>query len=430
MPSVVSPVSFIPQSISFPLSLLSLMLSVVTPSLSLAQQSPIDPNWVQQPRLPDLPLMRNQPQLPDVLLFRVGQTLEHDSNIFRLPASSSRQADTYGVTTLGMKLDKRYGLQRVELDVNAQDYRYKNNAPLDFTAINYAAAWRWSLTPRLIGNVTGDRSEYIDNTSLVQSTGVVNHRTENSKRVDGEYEIGSAVRLLGGVFDRSVRNSVAVSAVSDITVAGGEVGAKYVFPSGNGWAYRYRKGNGEYAGLPVTTLPSRQFSDVEHELSFDWSSSGGTSVQGRVAHLARKRDETAGSEFSGVVGRVNVNWIVTGKTRIDAGVIREISSYQPSAIIPSYFVGGRIYISPVWNPTEKTAVRLRLDQGLRYYKGGLESGFSGRRDTLSQDGVSFEWEPRRNVKLMASVAYDKRRSNIQNIDYKANLLGLSALVTF
>ncbi len=430
MTPVARPAPVIQPSIPFSLCLLSLSMAVITPSPSLAQQNPIDPNWVQQPRLPELPPMSNQPPLPDTLQFRIGQTLEHDSNIFRLPVGLSRQADTYGVTTLGMKFDKRYGLQRIELDVNAQDYRYKNNSPLDFTAINYAAAWRWSLTPRFIGNVTADRREYIDNTSLVQSTGVVNRRTEEAKRVDGEYEIGSAVRLLGGVFERSVNNSAAVSALSDATVTGGEAGAKYVFLTGNTLAYRYRKGNGDYSGLPTTTVPSRHFSDVEHEFSFEWTPTGSTTVQGRVAHLERKRDASEGSEFSGVVGRVNANWTVTGKTRIEAGVIRDIASYQPNASIPSYYIGDRVYISPVWNLTEKTAIRLRFDQGVRYYKGSLEPGYAGRRDILSQGGLSYEWEPRRNLKLLASVAYDKRSSNIQNLDYKANLLGLSALLKF
>ena len=414
--------------IPFSLSLLALLLSAAMPSL--AQQSPIDPNWVQQPRLPDLPPMSNQPLLPDTLQFRLGQTLEHDSNVFRLPGSSPRQSDTYGVTTLGLKLDKRYGLQRIELDVSAQDYRYQHNTALDFTAINYVAAWRWSLTPRFTGNVTADRSEYIDNTSLVQSTGVVNHRTEAAKGIDGEYDLGSAVRLVGGVFDHSVNNSATAVSIANTTVTGGDVGVKYVFNTGNTLAYRYLKGNGEYNGLSASTLPSRNFSDVEHEFSFELRPSGSTSVQGRVSHLERKRDDSAVSEFSGVVGRVNANWVITGKSSLDVGVIREISSYQPSALIPSYFVGGRVYISPVWKPTEKTAVRLRLDEGVRYYKGSLEPGYAGRRDTLNQSGVSFEWEPRRNVKLAASLAYDKRSSNIQNLDYKANVLGLSALVRF
>ena len=430
MTLTISSMSFNQQSIPFSLSFLSLLLSVAMPSTSLAQQSPIDPNWVQQPRLPDLPPMSNQPPLPDKLQFRLGQSVEHDSNVFRLPDSASRQSDTYGVTNLGLTVDKRYGLQRVELDVGAQDYRYKKNTGLDFTAINYAAAWRWSLTPGFTGNVTADRREYLDNTSLVQSTGVVNRRTEEAKLLDAAYEIDGAWRLLGGVFNRSVNNSVAASAVADSRAAGGEAGVRYVFFPGNSLAYRYRKGNGEYSGLSATTVPSRNFSDSEHEFSFEWMPTGRTTVQGRVAHLERKRDDSAVSDFSGVVGRVNANWIVTGKTHIDVGVIRELSSYQPNALVPSYYEGERFYISPVWRSTEKTAVRLRLDQGVRRYKGVLDIGNDGRRDTLSQGGISFEWEPLRSIKLVASLAYDKRSSNIQSIDYKAHIWGLSALVKF
>jgi exopolysaccharide biosynthesis operon protein EpsL len=393
---------------------------------SFAQQSPIDPYWVQQPRLPDLPPLSNQPQLPDTLQFRVGQSVEHDSNIFRLSDSSNPTSDTYGVTTLGVKFDKRYSLQRIELEVNAQDYRYQDNSALDFTALNYAAAWRWNLTPKLTGNVTADRREYLDNTTLVESTGTVNRNTEAANRIDAEYQVGAAWRVLAGFFDRSVKNSAPFLQGSNSQISGGEAGAKYVFPSGNSLAYRYRQGNGEYRGLPVGALLSRNFTDTEHELSFEWLPARQTSVQGRVAHLERQRDGASANEFSGVVGRINLNWMITGKTRMEAGVISELASYQPSTA--SYYDGERLYISPVWKPTEKTAVRLRLDQGVRRYKGVV--GFEGRRDEVGQAGVSVEWEPQRFVKLIASLAQDKRTSNFAGLDYKANVIGVAALFNF
>ncbi len=408
----------------FPLSVLAMLLCLA--GTSFAQQSPIDPYWVQQPRLPDLPPLSQQSQLPDTLKFRVGQSVEHDSNIFRLPDSDSRQSDTYGVTTLGMKFDKRYSMQRIELDVYAQDYRYQHNTALDFTALNYAAAWRWNLTPRLTGNVTADRREYLDNTTLVPSTGSVNRRTDEANRIDAEYEVGAALRLLGGVFDRTIKNSAASIQEADTKVSGGEAGAKFVFRSGDFVAYRYRQGNGEYSGLPGSALPSRNFTDKEHELSFEWLPASSTSVQGRVAHLERKRDDASASELSGLVGRINLSWMITGKTRMDAGVIRELASYQPGT--SSYYDGERLYISPVWKPTEKTAVRLRLDQGVRHYKGVL--GYEGRRDEVGQAGVSVEWEPQRFVKLIASLAHDKRTSNFAGLDYKANVLGVAALLSF
>lgn len=422
--SLVTFKAFQTQLHPFPLTLLAMVLCLA--GNSFAQQSPIDPYWVQQPRLPDLPPLRYQSELPDVMQFRVGQSLEHDSNVFRVPETDSRKSDFYGVTTLGMKFDKRYNLQRIELDVNAQDYRYKRNSALDFTALNYAAAWRWSLTPRFTGNVTADRREYLDNTTLVQSTGSVNRRTDEANRVDAEYEVGAAWRLLGGLFDRTIKNSAALIQEADTQVSGAEAGAKYVFRSGDFVAYRYRHGNGEYSGLPASTWPSRNFTDKEHELSFEWLPARSTSVQGRVARLERQRDAAASSEFSGVVGRLNLNWMITGKTRMDAGVIRELASYQPGT--SSYYDGERLYISPVWKPTEKTAIRLRLDQGIRHYKGVV--GYEGRRDELGQAGVSVEWEPRRFVKLIASLSHDKRTSNFVGLDYKASVIGGTALFTF
>ncbi|MDB5964713.1 MAG: epsL, partial [Polaromonas sp.] len=87
----------------------------------------------------------------DTLQFRVGESLQRDSNVFRLSDQANTQAitgrseraDTIAITTLGAKFNKQYGLQRVELDADFEDYRYQRYSNLSFTAVNYAAAWRW-----------------------------------------------------------------------------------------------------------------------------------------------------------------------------------------------------------------------------------------------------------------------------------------------
>ncbi len=121
-----------------------------------------------------LPLLAQADGL-DTLQFRVGQSVEHDSNVFRLSDSANTQAqlgtaersDTVAVTTLGVKPDKSYSLQRFEFEATVDDYNYSRFSNLDFTAKNYAAAWRWSLTPRFRGNLSSDRREYVDNTADV-----------------------------------------------------------------------------------------------------------------------------------------------------------------------------------------------------------------------------------------------------------------------
>ena len=133
----------------------------------------------------------------DTFQFRAGQTWQYDSNLFRLSDAvdsqtllgSPSRSDQFGVTTVGAKIDKNYGLQRFELDVNASHHSYKNFSRLDFTAVNYAAAWRWSVTPAFYGSLTTDRREYTDNTADVQNQGQLNRKTDRSTLLEAEYAV-------------------------------------------------------------------------------------------------------------------------------------------------------------------------------------------------------------------------------------------------
>ncbi len=396
--------------------------------LVLFSLAPVLPALAQT--APELPPFSPPSDLPPTLQFRVGQSLVRDSNVFRSP-EATRRSDTYGVTTLGVKLDKRYSLQRIELDVYAQDYRYQDFSELDFTGLNYDAAWRWSVTPKLRGNLTADRREFVDNTAdvLVGPGGVgsVNRRTESSLGLDAEYELGAAWRLLGGAFQRDLENT-RNTAEADSTVTGAELGAGYVWRSGNTVAYRLREGDGKYRGQVGAGLP-QDFTDTEHEFRFQWTPTGQSTVQGRLAHLDREHTSAPDRDFSGLTGRVNANWVLTGKTQIDAGYIRELSSYQTTST--NYYEGDRLYISPVWKPTAKTALRLRFEEGSRNYKGApVGQVASGRRDKTSLASLSMEWEALRALTVAATVQSDRRTSNTAGADYRANSVGLSALFKF
>ena len=378
----------------------------------------------------------------DTLQFRVGETVEHDSNIFRLsdsltPADTqaligrSERSDTIMVTSAGVKFNKAYSLQRFELDAEFQNYRYSRNTRLNFNAANYAAAWRWSLTPRFHGNVTADRRQYVDNTSDAQIKGDVNRRTDLRTLADAEYEIGARWRALGGVFENKIKNSSPFALIPDTSVRGGEVGARYIFREADSVAYRYRVGKGNYSNQSASNLTqfATSFNDREHEFRVNWAPSGRVDVQGRLSHLSRSNSGAAGRDFSGYVGDVNANWTITGKTSLAGGFIKELNSFQTNDI--SYYDGYRVYVAPTYKPTEKTAVRVRYDQGTRNYKGSSQ-GFapSGRKDNIRLASVGFEYAPIRALTLAASLQRDQRTSNTVGADYKNNSLFLSALFKF
>lgn len=373
----------------------------------------------------------------DTLQFRVGHSVQTDSNVFRLSDSADAQAligradrsDTINITTLGFKLDKSYSLQRFEVDVFADRYDYKNFSSLNFTSMNYAAAWRWAFTPRLRGNITADRREYVDNAADQQNLGRVNRRTDRTQLADAEYEVGGAWRLLGGVFMRSTDNSFGDTFESDQEINGTEVGVGYVSSSNNSVAYRFRNGDGEYPGRVQSAQFATDFRDREHEVRAVWAPTGKTTVRARMSHLERTNEGLGARDFSGFKGQVDATLNATAKTALVAGYIRELENYQNTSA--SYYEGNRFFVAPVWKATEKISVRARYDRGWRDFRGALP-GFaaSNRKDTLSLASLSVDYQVLRALKLRAYVQRDRRDSNTAGADYRSNSVGLSALASF
>ncbi|MBC7445117.1 MAG: putative exosortase B-associated extracellular polysaccharide biosynthesis transporter EpsL [Polaromonas sp.] len=373
----------------------------------------------------------------DTLQFRAGQSWQYDSNVFRLSDSvgnqaalgSSGRSDNVFVTTVGAKIDKRYSLQRFEFDISANRSIYNNFSRLDFSAVNYAAAWRWSITPALYGNFTTDRRVYTDNTSDVQILGQLNRRTDRSTLLDAEYAIDGPWRALAGVFQRTNTNSQPFVFEGDSKVQGVEVGARYVFGSDASLAYRLKQGSGEYPGRVLSSTFASNFKDREHEFRVNWPITGKTTIQSRLSYFDRSHDGLAARDFSGFTGQLDSTWQITGKTGVTGGFVRELASYQTSTA--SYYTGNRLFIAPVWKPTEKTAVKFRYDHGRRSYNGPLP-GFAStdRRDTTNVSSLGFEWDVIRAVKISSSVFTDRRKSSEPGADYKSNGVNLSVLASF
>jgi exopolysaccharide biosynthesis operon protein EpsL len=372
----------------------------------------------------------------DLLQFNAGLAWQHDSNVFRLSdqtttpgaVGTSGRSDNILTTTAGLKVRKPYGLQRFEADIGLENSKYNRFSSLDFTAVNYAAAWRWSLTPAFHGNLTTDRREYVDNSADVQSAGQLNRKTDRSTKLDGEYEVDGVWRLLGGAFQRTNSNSQSATFEGDSKVIGAEAGVRYQFPYGTSLAYRFRNGKGEYTNQALATSVSSDFTDREHEVQGEWVG-GRAKLGGRISRLERNYDSISARDFSGFLSQIDLTYALTGKTSVFAGVVRELGSYQTNNI--SYYQGTRVFVAPTWKATENIALRARYDYGVRDFKGPLP-GFvsSNRTDKTSLASLAVEWQPVRLLTLMAWLQRDQRKSNEFGSDYKSNSVGVSAKASF
>jgi len=358
----------------------------------------------------------------DTFLVTAGVSVLHDDNVSRKPPGSA-EADVISVSTLGIKINKPYSLQRFELDARLADHRYQTLGEKNFTALDYAAAWRWSLTPHFHGNLSSEKTEVSNNDSTNANFQSGTH-TNEKQRFDGVLEISGSWRVLGGVTQSTHTYSETSDPEGDKQLNSAEAGLRYDFPSGSSVSYIARESRGDEFSTMNGIRDILRFAQHEDELRLIWPITATTMIDARAAHLARTYTDDEGRDYDGMVGNVNVNWHITGKTSLMAGVGRELSASEYGN---SYFIStDRLTLSPLWQISEKTGLRGRYDYAQRDYRGGT----SGRVDKLRTALIALEWKALQTLTVSALLQQDRRSSNVPDQDFTSTQAGIAAQLAF
>jgi exopolysaccharide biosynthesis operon protein EpsL len=393
--------------------------------------------------------------------FRVvlDSNLQFDSNVFRLTPTTivpmtgqSTLSDRIIVSSATLRFDKSYGLQRIEGNVGVVDNRYNNFNFLDFTALNYGGAWNWNITPKFHGNLTGSHNEALNN--FANMTGFINNSTNKNLRIadvvrlDGVYEIDGAWRLIGGISHNRFTNTQQFSADQGQQIQSAEGGIRYVLPSGSSLTYKFRGGLGKFVGRPQPDVANRldtRFTEMEHDVQLIWPVSGKTSIDARAGHLQRKHDNFSERDFSGFVGNFNLNYAMTGKTRLTASWARTLGSFQTGAdssgirltvfqdYASSYLKTDRFSLGPTWQIDDKVALRMRYDYSMIDFLGGvttIATSLDQRNDKMHSGMVALDWQLHKAFSLSAMLNHDKRNSNLSGYGFHRSAASVTARITF
>jgi exopolysaccharide biosynthesis operon protein EpsL len=360
------------------------------------------------------------------LVWRAGLQWQRDDNVLR--SSQAPLADRIGVASVGVRLDQTYGRQRVELDAQLEGYRYDRASQLDFNALNYLAAWNWGLGPQWSGRLSLQRRQFVDRFGQTTADSGLIRRIESSESAQAGYRLGAGWQALAGLYAR--RQDQNDPAEPDLALKGAELGLRYSLPSDSKLAYWFRQGRGEYSGA-AWPAGAGDFDEAEHALELGGLLSDRLRINGQMAYLQREHQQLSERDFSGLVARVGLNWALSAKTSLGAGLVRELAAYQSSDA--SYFEGYRGFVAPQWQASPKTSLRLRFEGGQRQYKGapaGAPVGVPSRRDTLQMASLELQWQALRQLSLSATVQRDERRSNQPGAQYRARIVALSAQAGF
>lgn len=369
-----------------------------------------------------------------------GVSVNHEDNLFRvssagnLPAGADKSDNVYGAN-VGVRFDKQYSLQRLQFDATATQYRFDKNSFLNFNGVNYRGAWLWHVTPRINGVLSASRSETLVPYSDYRPNGTayLNRATQiNENRMftfDGE--VTAAWHVIGGLGQSRSRNSQPFTAVGDYVMNGVEAGAKYVSTAGNSIALVQRESRGDYEGRPLLfngAFLDTGFDQSETEARVLWRISGRSSLDGRLGYVKREYNNFGERNYNGAVGRLDYLWTPTGKLQVNVGVGRNLYSFQEAS--HSYYVADTFTVAPAWLLSDKTTLRVKFDHVERDFRGAVVAASPLREDRMQSLQFGADWKATRTILVQGTLSHERRTSNIANIDYRANVVGISGQLMF
>ncbi len=381
-----------------------------------------------------------QADADDTMNLTAGLNAQYIDNLFFLSPSidpetvlgTSTKSDLISTASAGITLNKRYSLQRFELEGTVVDTRYRTFDYLDFTALNYAAAWRWNVTPSFHGSLTSSRKESLNSFADYKRYNQRNIRTDYIHGFDATYEVDGAWRVLGGVSQVTRTNSELFLQEDNTRTNSVNGGIRYDFRSGSTLSLQSRLGHGVYTerAEPVLIgLLDDGYDEFENGAQLFWKITGKSSLNARLAYLDHVSANFSARDYAGTIGNMDLSWEVSAKVSLTAKLARQLSSYQ--ALSSSYTEADRYTLGAYWRLSEKAGLRLGYDYERRNYLGAIaETALNGRRDGTRTSSLSLDWQPLRTVTITTSLQNIERSSNQALNDYEANVANISAQVFF
>lgn len=373
-----------------------------------------------------------------VLDFNVLASELYDNNLFRLPdgvtpavaSGETSRSDFVTSTGIGLKLDKPYSLQRFTANADLVHYDYRQHSYLNYNALNGDAAWHWTLTPSLTGEVSYVRTESLN--SFADFTGVSqrNIDTNENRRIAVDWMLGEAWHTALALSQLQQHNDLPVLTLEDVRIRSAEASLRYVFLTGNSLTAYFRDGSGKYLNRdldPVNQIDTG-FTERESGIRASWQITGKSGLFGQAGYLSRDHDNFSSRDFSGVVGQIRYHWNITGKTELEADASRTLGSYQ--APTSSYLVTDTVGIGPNWDATAAIHISARYLSTVYQYRGALVGVGSLRRDIVRGTSLTAQWQVSRPFSIGVSWVHSNRGSNTAGLEYSDNTAMVSAKATF
>ena len=252
------------------------------------------------------------------LVVRASGGVSYDSNVFRLqdglqPRVGDGRDDLIALGQIGARGEANVSLQQFVVDASATRYEFSEHKSLSFTGLAITGTWNWQVGSRFAGSAGYDLQRRQTSFAEFRSNGR-NIVTVKQPFVEGRYLPGSTLFAYGGYRRISGDNSSPILDVSDYrsNVASGGVG--YALRNGGELRLGARRTDPHFpnnqpvviGGLPVSLRNDYRLDEIEAQVRYPFSVK--TSLTGRLAYTERKVDQASQRDFSGLTGRLALDY--------------------------------------------------------------------------------------------------------------------------
>lgn len=388
-----------------------------------------------------------------VISLSAGLQLTHDSNVPRASSKNTpiaqrsgdgKLADTYLKGLVGLNFDRQISQQRVQANAQIDGYKYNNYS--DFDNIGYRAGvnYDWAIGRPFYGQIGADLRRYEPQIQdgQVGADGKRNRLDTQLIYVKGGVRFTPSLSLIVGADFERRRNRLETYKEMDVDVDGLEGGLRWAPGTGLELDFVYRHSKGDYSrlqnrypsGLPALQPYTNDYKQGEVLLRASYRPTEETRLSGFIGQTRRDFDVSqpeAGNDrdFDGLTLGGDLEWALSGLTTMRVRFGRTIAP-QDGVYTSSYVESTYIEARPRIRATGRISVEPFIHYVNLKYAGDRIPGARTRKDDLLMVGAQATYELTRVVNLFGELRHERRNSNSDIWDFKANIVSIGVLARF
>jgi exopolysaccharide biosynthesis operon protein EpsL len=355
-------------------------------------------------------------------------SVTRDSNLFRL--QDNPESDVLKRLEAGVDIDLPISRQHLLARANVSNTRFNRFSDLGYDGRDLLGQWNWQLGNLWSGDLGYSNTRTLASFADIQQR-LQNVRTQQRAFADASYRLHPDWRVSAGTSRYDLTNSAGSQNYLDRTEDAAELGLQYISPTSSTVGLQLKRidGNLPNRELISSILYDNSYRQTELNATANWAFSGNSRFTGRLGYTRRKHAQVAERDFSGIAGRLGMNWVMAGKTTVDAAVWREVGAVEGGS--SSYVLSSGASLAPSWAATSKLTVQGRISYQKYDYQGDPRFiNVQLRKDTVRTLAVGAFYAPWRSTRLGLNFQTDRRDSNTAQADYRANSVTASVRVEF